>query len=110
MILQINATLRTGPYGPEEEDASAVLIYGNEKARPTLSRAEAVMYTTLQGKQLTYSTWLAAGMGGEAKVLGRTAAQGAIRKLLASGRVVKTGKLYSQAASEEQEWDDSDPE
>lgn len=84
-------------YGSGEEDTSAVLITGSEKAQIVMSKSESVMYTALQDKMLAYTEWVQAGIGGESKVISKSSAESAIPKLIASGRVQKIGKLYSHA-------------
>ncbi len=87
--------LQTIQYGVEEEETSAVLVLGNERAQLVMSKSESVMYAALQGKLLTYSEWVQAGMGGDAKVISKSSAETAITKLLNAGRVQKVEKLYS---------------
>jgi hypothetical protein len=81
-------------YGPDGGDNSAMLILGTPGAQVVMSKSESVMYTALQGKNLTYSEWLQAGIGGDAKVISKTSAENAIKKLLASSRVQKRERLY----------------
>ncbi len=82
-------------YGPATDDSSAVLIVGNENAQTVMSKSESVMYAALQDKTVSYTEWVRAGMGGDAKIISKNSAEVAIRKLLASGRVQKVEKLYS---------------
>jgi hypothetical protein len=91
-------------YGPGEEDHSAVLIVGDQKAQLLMSKSESVMYAALQGKILNYSAWVQAGMGdGKEKLISKTSAENAIKKLLESGRVQKDGKGYSLTVQEDEE-------
>ncbi|MGH2478998.1 MAG: AAA family ATPase [Ktedonobacteraceae bacterium] len=85
-------------YGPDEGSTSAVLIYGDTEVRPRMKPSESVMYAVLAGKELTHTEWKKAGM--EAKLGDRTA-RDAISALVRTGRVQKTGKLYSTSPSEE---------
>lgn len=95
-------------YGPEDDDNSAVLVVGNEQARPLMNKSESVMYAALQGKHLTYSEWVQAGVGdGEVKVISKTSAENAITNLGKMGLVQKIGKIYTHTSSAEDESDTS---
>jgi len=50
---------------------------------------------------LTYSDWVQAGVGGDAKVISKSSAETAITKLMNAGRVQKVEKLYSCKPQEE---------
>ena len=99
----ISLQLHSVQYGPNEEDNSAVLIVGSEKAHVLMSKSESVMYAALQGKNLGYTEWVLAGTGGNAKIISKNSAETAIRKLVASGRVQKIGKLYTQTPLTDQD-------
>lgn len=103
----ISLKLQPVHYGSDEDDHSAVLIIGTESARVVMSKSEAVMYAALQGKQLSYSEWVQAGIGEDGKVISKPSAQRAIRKLIESGRVQRVGKLYSHLPTSTSE--DEDP-
>lgn len=105
-------------YGPQEDDASLVLILGEEspeEARETMSKAEATMYGLLIGQELTYSAWIKAATDpsrGEMALPEKTA-QWAIRKLTEAGRVGKPsqrgGKYTIAAPTSADEFPDADP-
>lgn len=103
----LSLKLQTVQYGPEETDASAVLIYNEGEALPKMRESEAVMYAALAGagKALTYTEWKKAGI--EAKVKERTAGM-AIKNLVSAGRVEKNGKLYSIPSPLQEETEQSE--
>lgn len=103
-----NLKLHQVQYGPDEDDNSAVLIVGSEHARDVMSKPESVMHAALQGKTLSYSDWVQAGIGGEAKVISKSSAETAIKKLVESNRVQKIGKMYSLTARNEDGYGESD--
>lgn len=93
-------------YGSEESEHSAVLIMGEESAKPTMSNAEAVMYAALAGKSLTYTEWKKAGMEANLK---ENPAKKAITTLTKSGRVIKINNLYSIPSPAVEEPHDDEP-
>lgn len=102
----IGLKLQPVQYGPEEEDTSAVLIVGSNTAPSKMTRSEVHMYTSLLGKELTYSEWIQAGVAYAVQIkekLGERTAQGAISKLCKAGRVQLAGKLYAIVPESEQE-------
>ncbi len=104
----LNLKLHQIQYGPEEDDNSAILIVGSESAQVVMSKSESVMYAALQGKELIYSDWVQVGMGGEAKVISKSSAETAIKKLVESNRVQKIGKMYSLTARNDEGYGESD--
>ena len=105
----ISLKLQQVQIGPAEEDTSAVLILGNDQAQEQMSNSEKVMYTALQGKSLSFSEWVQAGIGsGLVKTISKTSAENAIKKLVDLGYVQKTGKLYTCTAREQGEDDGMD--
>jgi AAA domain len=102
----LSLKLQQVQYGLGEDDTSAVLVLGNPNAQPVMNKSEAVMYAALRGKKLSYSDWVAAGMGNDAeKVISKTSAETAIKKLVDSGRVQKDGRVYFHTAREEGDGD-----
>jgi hypothetical protein len=79
-------------YGETANDASAVLIWGDEKAQTKMKPSESAMYAALVGKSLTHTEWKKAGV--EARIAERTA-KDAISSLVRAGRVQKIDKFYS---------------
>ena len=79
-------------YGPSDDDASLVLIAGDESAeehKPAMTKDEAAMYALLIGKELTYTQWIKAATDpqrGEAQMK-EAAAKFAIGDLKKAGRV-----------------------
>jgi hypothetical protein len=96
----ISLKLQSVQYGTEEGDTSAVLVMGDEKARPKMKPSESAMYAALIGKQLTHTEWKNAGL---AVKLGDGTAKNAIAALVKAGLVQKIGKLYSIPASSEED-------
>lgn len=90
-------------YGPDQAEASVVLVRDDANPQPALRQSEAVMLAALTNAEepLTYTEWVQAGVAAGLK---ERTAEGAIRSLQRGHYAVKLGKKqYALADSAEQE-------